>query len=50
MTIKKSDRVREIRRVIAREMLDLNQYKFKMRIKWYSKKYGKHVVDCNEVY
>ncbi len=31
-------------------MLDLNHYGFKMRLKWYAKKYGKHVVDCNEAY
>jgi putative transposase len=31
-------------------MLDLCHYKFKLRLKWYAKKYGKHVVDCNEAY
>ena len=47
---KRGDRKRKIRRVTAREMLDLNHYKFKLRIKWYAKKYGKHIVDCNERY
>jgi len=31
-------------------MLDLSHYKFKMKLKWYAKKYGKIVVDCNESY
>ncbi len=31
-------------------MLDLNHYGFKLRLKWYAKKYGKQVVDCNESY
>ena len=31
-------------------MLDLNHYKFKEIIKWYAKKYGKQIVDCNESY
>jgi transposase len=31
-------------------MLSLGHYEFKLRIKWYAKKYGKHVVDCNESY
>ncbi|WP_372823170.1 zinc ribbon domain-containing protein [Pseudoalteromonas shioyasakiensis] len=31
-------------------MLDLNHYGFKLRLKWYAKKYGKQVVDCNEAY
>ena len=30
------------------KMLDLNHYAFKMRLKWYGKKYG--VVECNEAY
>jgi putative transposase len=25
-------------------------YKFKLLLKWYAKKYGKKVVDCNEAY
>ena len=41
---------RRIRRRTAREMLSLGHYDFKLRIKWYAKKYGKHVVDCNESY
>lgn len=41
---------RNIRRVTVRQMLDLNHYKFKETIKWYAKKYGKHIVDCNESY
>ena len=41
---------RKIRRVTARQMLDLNHYKFKQTLKWYAEKYGKHVVDCNESY
>ena len=41
---------RNIRRVTVRQMLDLNHYKFKEKIKWYAKKYGKHIVDCNESY
>jgi len=41
---------RRIRRVTARQMLDLNHYKFKQTIKWYADKYGKHIVDCNESY
>jgi len=41
---------RRIRRRTTREMLSLRHYEFKMRIKWYAKKYGKHVVDCNESY
>ena len=41
---------RSIRRVTVRQMLDLNHYKFKEKIRWYAKKYGKHLVDCNESY
>jgi putative transposase len=41
---------RKIRRRTTREMLSLGHYNFKLRIKWYAKKYGKHVVDCNESY
>ncbi len=50
MIMKRGDRKRKIRRVTAREMLDLNHYKFKLRIKWYAKKYRKHIVHCNESY
>ena len=48
MTSKKGKR--KIRRITARQMLDLNHYKFKIKLKWYADKYGKHVVDCNESY
>jgi len=41
---------RRIRRRTTREMLSLGHFDFKLRIKWYAKKYGKHVVDCNESY
>jgi putative transposase len=41
---------RKIRRITARQMLDLNHYKFKIKLKWYADKYGKHVVDVNESY
>jgi len=41
---------RRIRRRTTREMLSLGHHEFKLRIKWYAKKYGKHVVDCNESY
>ncbi len=41
---------RRIRRRTAREMLSLGHYEFKLRVKWYAKKYGKHIVDCNESY
>ena len=41
---------RRIRRRTTREMLSLGHYEFKLRIKWYAKKYGKHIVDCNESY
>lgn len=43
-------KIRTIRRNTCRQMLDLNHYGFKLRLKWYAKKYGKHVVDCNESY
>ena len=49
MAAKKSKR-RRIRANTCRQMLDLSHYQFKMRLKWYAKKYGKHVVDCNEAY
>ena len=32
---------RRIRRRTTREMLSLGHYEFKLRIKWYAKKYGK---------
>ena len=48
MITRKSHKVRTIRRNTCRQMLDLNHYKFKLRLKWYAEKYGKHVVDCNE--
>jgi len=41
---------RRVRRRSAKEMLSLGHYDFKLKIKWYAKKYGKHVVDCNESY
>jgi len=41
---------RKINRTTVKSMLDLSHYKFKMRLKWYAKKYGKIVVDCNESY
>jgi len=47
MTFKKN---RKINRTTTRAMLDLSHYKFKLLIKWYAKKYGKHVVNCNESY
>ncbi len=50
MVTRKDKKVRIIRRNTCRQMLDLNHYGFKMRLKWYAKKYGKHVVDCNEAY
>ena len=31
-------------------MIDLNHYGFKLRLKWYARKHGKIVVDCNEAY
>lgn len=41
---------RRIRLNTARQMLDLNHYKFKIKLKWYADKYGKHIVDVNESY
>jgi len=41
---------RKIRRVTVRQMLDLNYYKLKIKLKWYADKYGKHIVDCNQSY
>ena len=48
--VRRRGKVRTIRRNTCRQMLDLAHYKFKMRLKWYAKKYGKHVVDVNESY
>ena len=50
MITRKDKRIRTIRRNTCRQMLDLNHYGFKLRLKWYAKKYGKQVVDCNEAY
>ena len=50
MVSREDKKVRTIRRNTCRQMLDLNHYGFKMRLKWYARKYGKHVVDCNEAY
>ncbi len=48
--VKRKGKVRTIRRNTARQMLDLGHYKFKLLVKWYARKYGKKVVDCNESY
>lgn len=48
--VKRKGKTRTIRRNTARQMLDLGHYKFKLLLKWYAKKYGKQVVDCNEAY
>ena len=48
--VKRKGKTRTIRRNTARSMLDLGHYKFKLLLKWYAKKYGKKVVDCNEAY
>ena len=50
MVKRKDKKVRTIRRNTARQILDLKHYSFKSRLKWYAKKYGKVVVDCNESY
>ena len=50
MVTRKNKKIRTIRRNTCRQMLDLNHYGFKVRLKWYARKYGKHVVDCNEAY
>jgi putative transposase len=50
MVTRKDGRVRTIRRKTCRQMLDLSHYKFKIRLKWYGKKYGKFIFDCNESY
>jgi len=41
---------RNIRIRTAKEMLNLNHYKFKLKLKWYCQKYGKHLVIVNESY
>jgi putative transposase len=46
--VKRKSKIRTIRRNTARQMLDLGHYKFKLLVKWYAKKYGKKVIDCNE--
>ncbi len=46
--VKRKGKIRTIRRNTARQMLDLGHYKFKLLVKWYAKKYGKKIVDCNE--
>jgi putative transposase len=48
--VKRKGKIRTIRRNTARQMLDLGHYKFKLLVKWYAKKYGKKIVDCNESY
>lgn len=50
MVTRKDKKIRTLRRNTCRQMLDLNHYGFKLRLKWYAKKYGKQVVDCNEAY
>ncbi|MEZ9834125.1 RNA-guided endonuclease TnpB family protein [Vibrio breoganii] len=50
MVTRKDKRIRTIRRNTCRQMFDLNHYGFKLRLKWYTKKHGKQVVDCNESY
>ena len=50
MVKRKDKKIRTIRRNTCRQMLDLKHYEFKLRLKWYAKKYGKHVADCNESY
>jgi putative transposase len=41
---------RKLNKTAVKNMLSLNHYQFKLMIKWYAKKYGKHVVDVNESY
>lgn len=44
---------RERRRIgskTVRSMMDLCHYKFKLRLAWMCRKYGKHLVDVNESY
>jgi putative transposase len=43
-------RKRFLRRKTVRGMLGLAHYKFKLTLKWMSKKYGKTVLDVNESY
>ena len=48
--VKRQGKTRTIRRNTARQILDLGHYSFKLRLKWYAKKYGKIVVDVDESY
>jgi len=48
--VRRKEKTRTIRRNTARQMLDLGHYHFKLLVKWYAKKYGKKVIDCNESY
>lgn len=41
---------RSINRKVVHDMLSLKHYKFKQLLRWYGKKYGKHVVEINESY
>ena len=52
MVLKKDDknRSRKLRKISVREMFSLQHYKFKTKLKWYAKKYGKLVLDVNESY
>ncbi|MEZ9709412.1 RNA-guided endonuclease InsQ/TnpB family protein [Vibrio breoganii] len=50
MVRRKGSKVRTIRRNTCRQMLDLNHYGFKQKLKWMAKKHGKMVVDVNEAY
>ena len=42
--------IRKIRRRTAREMLGLKHYEFQNMLEWMCRKYGKHLVICNESY
>lgn len=41
---------RKINKTSVTNLLSLNHYQFKQLIKWYAKKYGKHLIDVNESY
>lgn len=41
---------RSINRKTVHNMLSLKHYQFKQILKWYGKKYGKHIVEVNESY
>ena len=41
---------RTIRRKTAREMLGLKHFEFQNMLEWMTRKYGKHLVICNESY